>query len=296
MSIMKNVGGQAVIEGVMMRAGDYVVTAVRNPKGKIVFKKEKVDSLAKKAPFKFMFIRGVVVLFESLSVGMRSLNYSAEVASGKKESKTSGSDIALTIFSFVFALAIAIALFKFVPLALTQLASRFSSSLSNSLAFNALEGAIKLAIFVGYIALISRMKDIKRVFQYHGAEHKAINCLEAKKKLTVDNTREFSTLNPRCGTSFLLFVILISIFVYIFIPMNFSFWAKFSLRLLLLPVIAGMSYELLKLASKYSESRLFHAVSAPGLWMQKLTTKEPDDKQLEVALFSLKKALKYSNP
>lgn len=289
---MENVGGQAVIEGVMMRAGDHVVTAVRNPKGRIVFKKEKVDSFAKKIPFKFPFVRGIVVLFETLSVGIRSLNYSADVASGKKETKATGYDAILTVLSFVFAFAIAIALFKFVPLALAQFASRFSASLSNRFAFNALEGIIKLAVFVGYITLISQMKDIKRVFQYHGAEHKVINCFEAKKKLTVDDARRFSTLNPRCGTSFLLFVILISIVVYIFIPMDFSFWAKFSLRLLLLPVIAGMSYELLKLASKYSESKLFCIVSAPGLWMQKLTTKEPDDKQLEVALFSLKKVLK----
>ena len=291
MSVMDNVGGQAVMEGVMMRSGNYVVTSVRNPKGKIVFRGGKMSTISKRLPFKLPFVRGIVVLFESLVVGMRSLNYSAEVASGKKGQKSSGSDVVLAVLSFVFAFAIAIALFKFVPLVLAQLASRFSASLENRFAFNALEGLIKLAIFVGYIALISRMKDIKRVFQYHGAEHKAINCFEAKKRLTVGNAGKFSTLNPRCGTSFLLFVIFISIVVYIFIPMGFSFWAKFGLRLLLLPVIAGVSYEMIKLASRYPRNILFHAVSAPGLWMQRMTTKEPDDRQLEVALFSLKKVI-----
>ncbi len=290
---MEVVGGQAVIEGVMMRAKGSVVTAVRDPHGRIVFRKGKVSSLTKKAPFKWPFLRGVISLCETLVIGLKSLNYSADVAmhDGKKVESTK-KDWVFMAFSVVLSFALAIAIFKFIPLALAQFAAGFSSVFGNRFVFNVIEGVLKLGMFVGYIFVIGRMKDMRRVFQYHGAEHKAVNCYEAGKSLTIDNAKVFSTVNPRCGTSFLLFVILVSILVYVVIPLDFSFWVKLGLRILLLPVIAGVSYEILKLSARYPRNSFFLAVSAPGLWMQMLTAKEPDDRQLEVALFSLRKALK----
>lgn len=289
---MELVGGQAVIEGVMMRFKNNVVTAVRDPHGKIVFKSEKVKSLTSKAPFSWPFVRGAAAIVDTLTVGMRSLNYSADVAlKDEKETKSDNSWIVFAL-SITLSIAFAIALFKFVPLLLTQLITGSSSLSQNKYAFNFIEGLIKLGVFVSYVLLIGQMKDIKRVFQYHGAEHKAVNCHEAKEELTIDNAKKFSTINPRCGTSFMLFVILISIFVYVIIPLDINFFAKLGLRIALLPVIASISYELLKVGAKYRENPLFLVINAPGLWVQKLTTGEPDDKQLEVALFSLKKVLK----
>lgn len=281
------------MEGVMMRSKDTVVTAVRDPNGKIVYKKDKVKSLTKKPPFKWPFLRGIISLYETLVIGMKSLNYSADVAmhDGRKVESTKKEWVFMA-FSVVLSLGLAIAIFKFIPLALTQFASGFSSVFGNRFVFNIVEGVLKLGMFIGYIVLIGQMKDIRRVFQYHGAEHKAVNCYEAGKPLTVEAAKTFSTVNPRCGTSFLLFVILVSILVYIVIPLDFSFWVKLGLRLLLLPVIAGVSYEVLKLSAKYPKNSVFKAISAPGLWVQRLTTKEPDDRQLEVALFSLRKAVK----
>ncbi len=290
---MKLVGGQAVLEGVMMRYNNNVVTAVRNPKGRIVFRREKVKSLSGRAPFSWPVIRGVVSLVESLAIGMGSLNYSADVAShdGKK-AEASKMNLFIMVVSTAVSLVLVVALFKLIPLASAQFLANRMGFFSNRFAFNMVEGVLKLGIFIGYILLIGRIKDIRRVFEYHGAEHKAVNCFEAEKKLTVANAKGFSTLNPRCGTSFVLFVILVSIFVYILLPLGLSFWSKLLLRLLLLPVIAGLSYEVLRLGARKNGNALFSAVSAPGMWMQKLTTKEPDAMQLEVALFSLKKVLK----
>jgi len=290
---MENVGGQAVIEGVMMKAKDTIVTAVRKPTGEIVYQKKKFKSLTKKPILKLPFIRGMVNLIEMLVVGIKSLNYSTNIAmdeedTGKHE-KLSWFHILITI---VLSLGLALVLFKFVPLLITQLLNNNISLFENRYIFNVTEGLLKIIILVLYIYVISYFADIKRTFMYHGAEHKAVHCYESGKELIVKNCRKFSTIHPRCGTSFILLVLGISIIVYIFLPLDISIWSKYGLRLLLLPVIAGISYEVLKLSAKYQKNIILKLIMAPGLALQRLTTNEPTDDQIEVALFSLKKALK----
>ncbi|MFH1456289.1 MAG: DUF1385 domain-containing protein [archaeon] len=290
---MENVGGQAVIEGVMMKAKDTIVTAVRKPTGEIVYQKKKFKSLTKKPVLKWPFIRGIVNLIEMLVIGIKSLNYSTDIAmdeegTGKHE-KLSWFHILITI---VLSLGLALVLFKFVPLLITQLLNNNVSLFENRYIFNITEGLLKIMILVLYIYVISYFADIKRTFMYHGAEHKAVHCYESGKELIVKNCRKFSTIHPRCGTSFILLVLGISIIVYIFLPLDISIWSKYGLRLLLLPVIAGISYEVLKLSAKHQKNIILKLIMAPGLALQRLTTNEPTDDQIEVALFSLKKALK----
>ncbi len=290
---MEYVGGQAVIEGVMMKAKDNTVTAVRKPSGKIIYKKNKIISLTKNKFFGLPFIRGIVNLIEMLIIGIKALNYSTDIAledeTTDKHEKMSWYHVLITI---LLSIGLALALFKLVPLLITELLKNNLSLFQNRYVFNITEGLIKISILVLYIYVISFFADIKRTFMYHGAEHKAVHCYEHKKKLTVDNARPYSTIHPRCGTSFILLVLAISIIVYIFLPLDVSFWVKYGLRLLLLPVIAGISYEVLKLSAKYQNNIFLKLIMAPGLALQKLTTNEPTDDQLEVALFSLKKALK----
>ena len=296
-----DIGGQAVIEGVMMRSKNHVVTAVRK-KGKIVYKHDKI----KKKPkfYQFFFIRGIVNLIEMLIVGIKTLNWSASQQT-EDEEELSGWAIALTM---IIAFAFAIGLFLLLPYALTYLIG--IKETSRPILFNIIDGIIKVAIFILYVYLISLMKDIKRVFQYHGAEHKSVFCYEDNKKLTVENAEKYTTLHPRCGTAFLMIVIIVGVFLFSFIPVivemiypainNIHWLLKrtllFLTRILLLPIIAGLSYESLKFGAKHQTNPIFRAITLPGLWIQKITTQKPDKKQIEVALFALSKVLKLEKP
>ena len=273
------VGGQAVIEGVMMRGFGKVATAVREPTGKIGVQVKPVHSIADRYPvLKLPFLRGSVTLIESLVLGIRSLSFSAQAA-GEEDEQLLDSELALTI---LFALAVACGLFIAVP----TFAAKFLHELTDDpLIFNLAEGFLRLAIFVLYIFAISRMKDIQRVFQYHGAEHKTIFCYEADLPLTVENVRKFPRLHPRCGTAFLLIVMIVSIFVFAFLGWP-DLWLRILSRILLLPVVAGIAYEIIRFAGR-SKNPLVHVAILPGLWLQYLTTREPDDSMIEVAIASL---------
>lgn len=272
------VGGQAVLEGVMMKYKDKIATAVRDEKGEIQMKHDRLKWSESKIPF----LRGIINLFIVLYIGIKTLNFSSDVALGKHESKKGSSSFSM-VFSLVLALVFAVFLFKFLPLGTaTFLDNKFGLS---PIVFNIVDGLVRFLIFIGYILLISQMSDIKRVFQYHGAEHKAVNCYEAGKEMTVENVQSFTTIHKRCGTTFVFLVLLISILVYIFIPTTLSFSAKLGLRLLLLPVIASFSYEILRLGAKYNFIR---PLIVPGMLVQRLTTREPDDDQVEVAIKALK--------
>jgi uncharacterized protein YqhQ len=294
------VGGQALIEGVMMRSPGAYGVAVRRPDGSLAFQRGKVASLAARYPFlKLPVLRGVAVLFQSLALGIRALNFSAAeaIAEPGKDAEPaappaekSGWAIAA---SMSVGLAVGAGVFLLLPLWLTQLAERtlFAGQLSN-LAFNLIDGALRTLFFLGYIFAISRLKDIHRVFQYHGAEHKVVFNHERRLPLTVENARAQSRLHPRCGTSFLLFVLLVSILVFAFIPKAAPLLVKFGGRLLLVPAIAGLSYEVLRFTAKHRAAPLFSLLVAPGLALQRITTQEPTDDMLEVAIAALECALR----
>ena len=273
------VGGQAVIEGVMMRAPGKVATAVREPSGKITVDVHDSVSIAERYPIlKKPFLRGVVVLGESLVLGMRSLAYSAQMA-GEEDDALSNREMAGTM---IVAFLMAVVLFVVIPTGAVRLLSEVTTAPA---ALNLFEGGLRLLIFLGYLGIISRMKDIYRVFQYHGAEHKTIHAYEADGPLTVENVQRFSRLHPRCGTSFLLIVMVVSILVFAFLGWP-DIVTRVVSRVLLLPVVAGISYEIIRVAGR-SQNRFLHAVTLPGLWLQKLTTNPPADEMVEVAIASL---------
>ena len=292
---MTSIGGQALIEGVMMRGPENIAIAVRKPDGEIIIKNEEIkqkalDKKIKKIPI----LRGVVGLFQSMVTGVKSLMYSAEFYDVEEE-KPSKFDTFLEkifkdklqsvviYFSVVLALVLGVGLFILLP---AVLANFFKSVITSNLVSNLIEGIIRITFFFVYIYLISKMDDIYRVFQYHGAEHKSIYCYEEGKELTVENAREYTTLHPRCGTSFLLIVMILSILVFSLVNTN-DIWTRLLSRILLIPVVAGLSYEFIKWAGR-GKTKLAMTLSKPGMWLQKLTTNEPDDDQLEVALAALK--------
>ena len=277
------VGGQAVIEGVMMRGPGLRATAVRDPSGVIQVEVVPVHSIADRFPIlKKPMLRGSVALIESLVMGIRSLSYSAKMA-GEEDEQLTDREMAGTI---VFALTLACVLFIAIP---TGAAKLFHVVTEDPVFLNLMEGFLRLAIFLAYIWGISRMKDIRRVFQYHGAEHKTIHCYEAGLPLTVENVQTFSRLHPRCGTNFLLIVMLVSIFVFAFLGWP-SLAERIASRIVLLPVVAGLSYELIRLAGR-SENAFVQTAIKPGLWLQYLTTRPPEDEMVEVAIESLKAVL-----
>ena len=277
------VGGQAVIEGVMMRAPGKVATAVREPGGKIAVETKNVNSISDRYPIlKKPMLRGTVTLVESLVLGIRSLSYSAKMA-GEEDEQLSDKEMALTI---AFAFLLASVLFIAIP---TGAAKLFHFITEDPFFLNLMEGFLRLFIFLGYIWGISRMKDIRRVFQYHGAEHKTIFCYEAGLPLTVENVQKFPRLHPRCGTAFLLIVMLVSIFVFAFLGWP-DLWLRILSRIVLLPVVAGISYEIIRVAG-CSSNPVVRAAILPGLWLQYLTTRPPEDDMVEVAIESLKAAL-----
>lgn len=294
------IGGQALIEGVMMRGRKTIAIAVRKPDGVIEIKVESVKTspLLSKIT-KIPIIRGVVGLVSSMVVGIRALTYSAEVFSEADDSYEPGkfdkwvmdkfgdkADSVLVGVSMIFAFAMAFLLFGALPTLSTQF---LRGVLKSTVALSLTEGLLKIGVFIAYIAIISKMRDIRRVFQYHGAEHKSISCLESGQPVDLEHARMFTTLHPRCGTSFLLIVLVVSIVVFSFISWS-NILMRIALKVILLPFIAGISYEIIKWAGK-NDNLLVRIVSYPGLMMQKLTTKEPDDRQLEVALAALHKVL-----
>lgn len=276
------VGGQAVIEGVMMRGPEYVATAVREPDGNIIVKKDKVSSITDRFPIlKKPFIRGMIALYESLVLGMKSLMFSAQAA-GEEEEKLDDKEIYITMaISTVFA----IVLFLAIP---TYTAKFIPGIGANHILLNLAEGVIRLIIFLLYLYGISLTDDIQRVFEYHGAEHKTIFCYEKDLPLTVENVQKQSRLHPRCGTNFLLMVVIVSIFVFAFLGWP-SLWERILSRVLLMPVVAGLAYEWIRLAATTTNPILL-AMVKPGLWLQLITTRPPHDDQVEVAIRALEEA------
>jgi uncharacterized protein YqhQ len=299
-----SVGGQAVIEGVMMRAPRSVAIAVRRPDGEIIVRKELVIPLSERFPIvKLPIIRGAVALFTSLIIGIKALNFSATEAmtedeKEKEKQKDGGKESSSELSSWAMAGTMAIAfgfgicLFFLFPLYLTKLLTPVIGD--NNIVFNLVDGVIRVVVFLLYIWAISQMEDIQRVFQYHGAEHKSIFAFEAEVELSIANVRTYSRLHPRCGTSFLLIVMLVSIGVFSLIPKLWPFYLKAGSRIVLLPIIAGISYEFLKWSAKNDNHPLVKMVITPGLALQRLTTREPDDSQIEVAIRSLNEALELN--
>ncbi len=292
MSETRIYGGQAVMEGVMMRGRRHMAVAVRAPNGEIAvyhepLKMGKWTDRARPLPF----IRGVFMLWDTMVLGMRSLVFSANVGliegNVKENKEAPEDDITGTALWVTVAISIlfSIALFFILPLAITGFLDRYIASDTLS---NVVEGAIRLIILVGYMLLIGRMNDIKRVFSYHGAEHKTINAYEAGDALTVDNVRKHSISHPRCGTGFLLVVVLLSIFVFALLGRPDWFW-RISSRIFLVPVIAAIAYEFIKLTAQYYENTLIKILVAPSMALQRLTTRPPDDSMLEVAIVSFKR-------
>ena len=277
-------GGQAVIEGVMMRGPRESIVAVRLPNGEIEVSNIKLSTWAQKPFLKLPVIRGFVALIDALIVGTRALMFSANRSLEDEEEEEPEElgfwEMALTIG---FALGLGLLLFVALPTGASHL---MEGKVQSVLGQNLLEGAIRLVVFFLYIVLISRLKDIQRVFQYHGAEHKAIFNYEAGRELTVENARGYSRLHPRCGTSFLLIVVIVSIFVFALVGLHPLWWRVLS-RMLLMPLVAGIAYEILKFSARNLESPWLHWLVVPGLLLQKLTTREPDDAQIEVALAAL---------
>lgn len=284
-----NVGGQAVLEGVMMRAPRAMAIAVRRPSGEISVKREEVPPLSERFPIvKLPILRGAVALFTSLIMGLKALNFSANEALAEEEEKEELSSWAMG-GTMAVALGFGILLFFILPLYLTKLLVPVIGQ--SNIVFNLVDGIIRVAVFLLYIVSISRMSDIQRVFQYHGAEHKTIFAFEAGEELTAAAVQKYSRLHPRCGTSFLLIVMLVSIVIFSLIPKLWPFWMKAGARVVLLPVIAGVSYEFLKWSAKNDRHPLVRMIIAPGLALQRLTTREPDDSQVEVAIRSVQEAL-----
>ena len=288
------IGGQAVLEGVMMKNRDKYAVAVRKPNGEIEVEVEEYKGICGDRKFaKLPFIRGVFAFIDSLVLGMKVTTYSASFyeEEDEKPSKTeeklekmlgSKADDIMMTFTVILSVIIAVALFMLLPLFLSDLLGKYIRNVS---VIAMIEGLIRILIFIGYITGISLMKDIKRLYMYHGAEHKCINCIEKGRPLTVKDVKRSSRLHKRCGTSFLLFVVLVSVVVFFFIRVD-NMALKLILRIALVPVIAGISYEIIRLAGR-SDNIIVRIISAPGLWMQKLTTKEPDEDMIEVAIASV---------
>jgi len=303
------VGGQAVIEGVMMKAPHAIATAVRRASGKIEVKAEAYKSISVKYPFlKTPFLRGAVNLIEMMIIGIKTLNYSAEIAmedaeeaekkDGEvKEKKKSGTSNWSLILTLLFAFGVGMAIFFVLPLFLTTTLFNFEN---NILLFNIVAGLIRLVILLVYIIGISKMKDINRIFQYHGAEHKLVFTFEEGKELSVENAKPFTTYHPRCGTSFLIVVMLVAIISFAILDAvivqqigYINLPIRLAVHLPFIPILGGISYEFIRFSAKRTNSIFGKILVAPGLWLQRITTQEPDEAQLEVALCALNAALNY---
>lgn len=296
-------GGQAVIEGVMMKGKDTFAVAVRKPSGEIRVRDFPiVEGAVRKRLGRTPVLRGVVTMGAMLGIGYRALRFSADEAieeTERGEAENSprtrpaesgkGGDLAMAA-ALVLALFAGVALFFWLPLVLTRLASEAVPAFSGRFAFNLLDGVVRVLVFVAYVAAIGRMREIRRIFEYHGAEHKVVHAFERKADLSPESVMGFSRLHPRCGTSFLLFVMVIGIAVFSMIPHESSLAVQAGMRLLLLPAVAGISYEALRLSARNAGAGFFRAIVAPGLLLQRMTTREPDRSQIEVAIASFRHA------
>ena len=293
-----SIGGSAVMEGVMMRGPKEIATAVRKPDGEIELDRRAVSSLVTKYHVnKIPVVRGVFSFFDSMICSIRALMWSAEFVDLEEDTESKFDkwltekfgdkvkDIVIYVSLFI-SVIFSVGLFFILPNLITGI---LGGIIKSSLFKTLIEGLVRIGIFLGYVLIVSQMEDIKRVFQYHGAEHKTIFCYEAGLDLTIENARKMSRLHPRCGTSFLVYVMVISIILFSFISWD-NMWTRLGLRLLLLPVVAGISYEIIRWAGK-SKSKIVCLISRPGMWLQKITTREPDDSQLEVAIASMKAVL-----
>lgn len=305
-----SVGGQAVIEGVMMRSKKGIATAVRKPNREILIKSYLYTGLSKR--YKILntpILRGAVTFFEMLFIGIRALNFSADVALVEQEKADKGvdwerpqgkkvTDWLMLAGIIVLSFALAVAIFFALPLFFTEIMGLSK----NALSFNMVAGIIRVSFFLAYLWVISQWKEIRRIFEYHGAEHKTVNAFESGEELSIENLRKYSTLHPRCGTSFLLIVVLLAIFLFAvadtIVEMSIGhrpdILQRFITHFSLLPVLAGISFELLRLSAKKRNNRYVLWLTSPGLWLQRITTKEPDDAQLEVAMVALQSALEES--
>ncbi len=276
-------GGQAVIEGVMIRGQKAVVTAVRRPNGEVITDSRPLPSLYTGWMRKTPLLRGIIVIIEAMVLGISSLLYSANISLEEENEEISGKTVWLMI---AVAVVLAVVLFLIIPLFLTRLINPYISS---SLVFHLIEGAIRLVIFIAYLKLVGLLPDIRRVFTYHGAEHKAVNAYEHGVPLEVEAVKEYSKAHVRCGTSFLFVVLVIAIVVFALVGRP-SLWLMVLSRILLIPVIAALGYEFIHFGANHAGNPLVKAVLLPGLWLQGMTTKEPEDDQIEVALVALNKA------
>ena len=285
------VGGQAVMEGVMMRAPHSYCVAVRKPNGDIVKEDMPIARMSEKYPcFKWPVLRGLGVLGQAMSLGMKALTFSANAAmdDGSTDEKKEMpkwvmvSQIAFSVIFFIL-------LYKLLPLKLTEYLSNWAPVLKGQILFNVVDGVIRIALFIGFLLLLCRSKDIRRTFEYHGAEHKVVFNFESGKPVTVDNAQQFTTYHPRCGTSFMFVIMLMSMICYILIPVQ-GFAAKLALRIVMLPVLTGLSYELIRFAARRRGS-FMALLTAPGLWIQRITTQPPSDRQAEVAIQALDGAM-----
>jgi len=283
------VGGQAVIEGVMIKSPGLVATSVRKGTGEIVSRVEAYVSLSKRFRiFGFPIIRGVVNLIEQLYLGIKSLSFSADVASEEKGQAKKSSEAKKNLAmgaTLILAVIVAFALFFYLPLVVAS-----ATGVRGSVGFNIVDGLVRLGIFFVYLAVVGLWKEMRRVFEYHGAEHKSIHAYESGDSLDVEAVKKYTTRHARCGTSFLLVVMLVSLIVFIFMGRPHSISERL-VRLAAVPIIAGISYEIIRIAGKNQKSRLAKILSAPGLLLQAFTTREPSEDQIEVALDALKKAL-----
>lgn len=286
------IGGQAVMEGVMMLAPHSCCVAVRNPQGEIVTHSHTVEKFADKYPiFKWPVLRGLARIGQTLTLGANAMKFSFNTALGPELSKDGSGEISSKILSygFVVALAVFIFLYKFVPLYLATQLGHAVPTLSGRFAINMADGLIRIGILLGYLFVLSRPKDMRRIFEYHGAEHKTVFNFESGQPLTVENTQRFTTFHPRCGTCFLLVMLVIAMILYAFLPID-GFVAKLLVRIALLPLVIGLSYELIRFAAK-RQGTLMGLMTRPGLWLQRITTKEPDDSQAVVAIHALNGAM-----
>lgn len=309
------VGGQALIEGVMMRSPSFVTISVRKKDGSIKSQERPFKSLIEKLKLKKIpLLRGVVNMIDMMIIGMHAINFSAQeyaedqeenasdtkalekLAKNKEKEKTAtcsrAFEITTLVLSVLLSLVLAISLFKLVPLAITEYLRSISPTIEkNYVLFNIVDGTIRIAIFLAYISFLLLFKSFRRIFEYHGAEHMSVYTYEKGLPLTVENARKQSRFHPRCGTSFLLVIFLASIVIYSFVPRNPVFWLNLAQRIAVLPLIAGIGYEILKWSARHIESAFVRAIVAPGLWSQRITTRKPDDAQLETALHALGRAV-----
>jgi len=288
-SSKKNVGGQAVIEGVMMKGPSVWSVAVRGGDGRMHIKRERLRSLP--GILKMPVLRGVAALYEALTLGIKAIDFSASKAY-EEEGGGPMSPVAI-LTTFAVAIVLGIAMFVFVPLYLTRLMGIIMPIVEeSSVAFNVVDGLIRVGIFLLYVSGVGLWGEMRRIYEYHGAEHKVIHAYEGDEDLAANNiNRKYSTQHPRCGTSFLLIVMIVSILIFSLIPHDWNFAMKFLSRLVLIPLVAGLSYEILKLSAKNSGNALVNLFVRPGLLLQRLTTREPDELQIEVALSALREVV-----